>query len=227
MLLDESLASRYARVALANIVAEFPNKLDHLMDCAADVARPSALHPVFYGSYDWHSSVHMHWTLVTLRARFPQLLEADAIVERLDAHFTDENVAIECAYLVRPGTRSFERPYGWAWLLKLSAALHEAAARDARAARWRDCMQPLADAFVARFLDYLPRAEFSSRAGMHGNSAAMLVDHPVGCPTRFAILRKQHVRSRQIGANVMAAQFFIRGDQLGRGLQPPSRRSSV
>ena len=173
--LDATLAGRFARVALANVSAEFPNKLDHLMNAAADVARPSALHPVFYGSYDWHSAVHMHWTLVTLLARFPQLPEADAIAARLDAHFTEANIAVECAYLDRPGSRSFERPYGWAWLLELSAALHAAARIDPRAARWRHALQPLADAFVARFLDYLPRADFPSRAGMHGNSAFALL----------------------------------------------------
>lgn len=174
-ILDESLASRFARVALANVVAEFPNKLDHLMNTAADVERPSILHPVFYGSYDWHSSVHMHWTLVTLLRRFPQLPEADAIAARLDAHFTEEKIAAECAYLARPGSRSFERPYGWAWLLGLSAALHVAGRSDTRAARWRDRLQPLADLFVARFLDYLPRADYPSRAGMHGNSAFALI----------------------------------------------------
>ena len=172
--LDESVASRFARVALANVVAEFPNKLDHLMNTAADVERPSVLHPVFYGSYDWHSSVHMHWTLVTLLERFPELPEAEAIAARLEAHFTERKIAVECAYLDRAGARSFERPYGWAWLLKLSAALHASARSDARAAHWRDRLQPLADAFVARFLDYLPRADFPSRAGMHGNSAFAL-----------------------------------------------------
>ena len=174
-ILDESLASRFARVALANVVAEFPNKLDHLTNTTADVERPSKLHPVFYGSYDWHSSVHMHWTLVTLLQRFPELPEADAIAARLAAHFTEEKIAVECAYLDRAGSRSFERPYGWAWLLKLSAELHAAGRSDTRAARWRDRLQPLADAFLARFLDYLPRADFPSRAGMHGNSAFALV----------------------------------------------------
>ena len=174
-MLDLALASRFARVALENVAAEFPNKLDHLMNAATDVKRPSVLHPVFYGSYDWHSSVHMHWTLVTLLERFPQLPEAEAIAARLDAHFTDEHIAVECAYLDRPGSRSFERPYGWAWLLKLSAALHAAARSDSRAARWRNALQPLADAFVARLLDYLPRAEYPSRAGMHGNSAFALM----------------------------------------------------
>lgn len=169
--LDQTLASRFARVALENVVREFPNKLDHLMMSDADVVRPSVLHPVFYGSYDWHSSVHMHWTLVTLLARFPDLPEAGEIVARLDAHFTAANVAVERAYLDRPGSASFERPYGWAWLLKLHAALHRAAASDPRATAWRDQVQPLADAFAARLLAHLPRAAYPSRAGTHANSA--------------------------------------------------------
>jgi Protein of unknown function (DUF2891) len=169
--LDEALAGRLARVALDNVAREYPNKLDHLMASAADVAGPSALHPVFYGSYDWHSSVHMHWTLVTLLARFPDLPEAEATVERLDAHFTEARVAGELAYLARPSSSSFERPYGWAWLLKLSHALHGLAAHDARAIAWRDRLQPLADVFVERTLAFLPRAVHPSRAGSHANSA--------------------------------------------------------
>ncbi len=173
--IDVALASRLARVALHNVAEEFPNKLDHLMVSEADVLRPSRLHPVFYGSYDWHSSVHMHWTLVTLLAGVADLPEADAIVERLDAHFTAERIAAECDYLARPGGASFERPYGWAWLLKLSAALHAFAREDARAAVWRDRLQPLADAFVARTLRHLPRSTFPSRAGTHANSAFALL----------------------------------------------------
>jgi hypothetical protein len=174
-MLDERLAGRFARVALDNVRAEFPNKLDHLMNAASDVGRPSVLHPVFFGSYDWHSSVHMHWTLVTLLDRFPQLPEADAIAAWLDAQFTEKKIAVERAYLDRAGARAFERPYGWAWLLKLSAALHAAGRSDGRAARWSARLQPLADAFVARFIAYLPRADFPSRGGMHGNSAFSLL----------------------------------------------------
>ncbi len=173
--LDATTASRYARVALDNVVREFPNKLDHLMQDASDVLRPVALHPVFYGSYDWHSSVHMHWTLVTLLAHFPSLPEADAIAERLDDHFRAGRIEGELAYLARPASASFERPYGWAWLLKLSAALHRGAVADARFAGWRDRVQPLADAFVARVAAYLPRAVHPARTGAHANSAFALL----------------------------------------------------
>ena len=173
--LDSAFASRLARVALDNVVREFPNKLDHLMLGVADVARPAALHPVFYGSYDWHSSVHMHWTLVVLLARFPSLPEADAIGAHLDAHFTTARVDGELAYLARPESASFERPYGWAWLLKLCAALHDRTVDDARFAAWRDRLQPLADVFVSRAEAFLPRAVYPSRAGTHGNSAFALL----------------------------------------------------
>ena len=173
--LDPAFASRLARVALDNVVREFPNKLDHLMRGEADVARPAALHPVFYGSYDWHSSVHMHWTLVTLLARFPSLPESDAIVARLDAHFTTARIDGELAYLARPESASFERPYGWAWLLKLAGALHDLAVDDARFVGWRDRLQPLADVFVARVEAFLPRAAYPSRAGTHANSAFALL----------------------------------------------------
>ncbi len=187
MMLDAATASRYANVALDNVAREFPHKLDHLGMCAGDVARPAALHPVFYGSYDWHSSVHMHWTLVTLLARCPTLPKADAIVAHLDGHFTEARIAGEIAYLARPGSASFERPYGWAWLLKLSEALHRLAPRDPRAAAWRDRLQPLASVIVARLADYLPRAAWPSRAGTHSNSAfalALALDYALAVDDR-------------------------------------------
>jgi hypothetical protein len=182
--LDEALASRFARIALDNVAREYPNKLDHLMMSAVDVQSPAALHPVFYGSYDWHSSVHMHWTLVTLLARFPALPEAHEIAARLDLHFTEERIVVELAYLERPASASFERPYGWAWLLKLCEALHLLARQDARAVAWRDRMQPLADAFVDRVMAFLPRAVYPSRAGSHSNSAfatLLMLDYASTC----------------------------------------------
>ena len=171
---DDATASRFARVALDNVVREFPNKLDHLMAGADDVRGPADLHPVFYGSYDWHSAVHMHWTLVTLLLHRPALPEAAEIVARLDAHFTSERIAGELAYLARPASVSFERPYGWAWLLKLCAGLQALATQDPRAVAWRDRMQPLADVFVARIEHWLPRAVHPSRAGSHANGAFAL-----------------------------------------------------
>lgn len=179
--LDAARASSYARVALANVVAEYPNKLDHVLNGAADACTPRALHPVFYGSYDWHSSVHMHWLLARALRRHPALPEADAIVARLDAHLAADRVAVECAYLDRPASRAFERPYGWAWLLALQAELArgadsaDAPGRAADFARWRDALAPLADRFARRFEYFLPYATYPIRVGTHFNTAFALL----------------------------------------------------
>ena len=174
--LDAARASAFARVALANVVREYPNKLDHVLNGDADVAAPRALHPAFYGSFDWHSCVHMHWLLVRAARLFPALPEAPAIVATLDAHLSPANIAGELAYLAQPSRATFERTYGWAWLLKLSAELKlwRADSPDGPASRWDEALAPLAKAFVARFLDHLPRSPYPIRAGTHANSAFAL-----------------------------------------------------
>lgn len=164
-------ASAFCQVALANIGQEYPNKLDHVLNSAAELKSPRALHPLFYGSYDWHSCVHMHWLLVRLLCDFPSLPEIPQVRQTLDAHFTASNVAAEIAYLRQPSRQTFERPYGWAWLLKLQTVLIEGGKTDSQIAQWRDAMQPLADLFVERYLHFLPLAQYPIRAGTHGNSA--------------------------------------------------------
>ena len=167
--LDLATATRFAGIALANIGREYPHKLDHVIAGAADVAAPRALHPSFHGSYDWHSCVHMHWLLARLRRRFASLPQRDAIGALFDRNFARDAIAAETAYLARPDSDSFERPYGWAWLLKLAAEFRAGA--DADCARWSAALQPLADAFVARYLAFLPRARYALRYGVHSNSA--------------------------------------------------------
>lgn len=164
-------ASAFARVALHNVRQEYPNKLDHVMNDGADVVPPRSLHPVFYGSYDWHSCVHMHWLLVRLLRSFPSLPEAPQIVSTLTEHFTEMAVAGELAYLQQPSRETFERTYGWAWLLKLQTELVATAALDVNAQSWRDALRPLAEAFAERYMHFLPQAQYPIRAGTHANSA--------------------------------------------------------
>ncbi|SAL72330.1 DUF2891 domain-containing protein [Caballeronia telluris] len=170
--LDEALASKFARVALGHLTREYPNKLDHVMASAADVESPRALHPVFYGSYDWHSCVHGYWLIARLYARFAHLPEAPSIRAVIDEHFTEANVAREVAYLERPAARGFERPYGWAWLLALARQLQSMSSAEGK--RWASTMQPLADAFVARFTEFLPKSTYPLRVGTHFNMAFAL-----------------------------------------------------
>jgi hypothetical protein len=167
--LDRRYAQRFAAVAIGNVVREYPNKPDHVLSEAADARMPRALHPAFYGSYDWHSCVHMHWLLAHLWRRCDELPERDAVAAIFDAHVNAKTIAAECAYLARPGALAFERTYGWAWLLKLADELHRCA--DQRAQRWSRALAPLALAFVDRYRAYLPKANYPIRYGIHPNSA--------------------------------------------------------
>jgi hypothetical protein len=167
--LDEVSASRFAGLALKGIQQEYPNKLDHVMNDAGEVRSPAALHPAFYGSFDWHSSVHGHWMLVRLLKRFPGLPEAPRIRSVLNSHLSAANLQIETAYLNRPNRASFERTYGWAWLLKLAEELHDWDDVDGR--RWSAALRPLAEAFAARYMDFLPRQDYPIRRGVHPNTA--------------------------------------------------------
>src|SRR6185312_11687501 len=153
--LTPELADVFARIALGHVGREYPNKLDQVLTGPGDLAGPRALHPVFYGSFDWHSAVHSHWLLARVLRRFPEGPTAAVIAGRLDQAFTEANVAGELAFLARPSAGGFERPYGWAWLLMLQAEL-EAHAMAGRG--WAAVMRPLARAFEARFQAWLPKA---------------------------------------------------------------------
>jgi hypothetical protein len=167
--LTPDMARRFAQATLGHLTREYPHKLDHVMAGAADVQGPAALHPVFHGSFDWHSCVHGWWQVLRLRRLFPDLPEAAEIAARADAAFTPDKVAGELAYLARPESAGFERPYGWAWLLALR---HEAARHADR--HWAAALGPLAEAFAARFRAHLPRLTYPIRTGTHGNSAFAL-----------------------------------------------------
>ncbi|MCX5542470.1 DUF2891 domain-containing protein [Paraburkholderia sp. CNPSo 3076] len=169
-------ASKFASLALAHLTREYPNKLTHSLDGPQDVQGPRALHPVFYGSYDWHSCVHGYWLVLHLLERFPGLAEGPQIVAVVDEHFTPEKMAGEMAYLTLAHNRGFERPYGWAWLLALAAQVEAlvASMKLPQAARWQAALAPLTDWFVERFEEFLPKATYPLRVGTHFNTAFAL-----------------------------------------------------
>jgi hypothetical protein len=170
--LTPDVASRFARLALGHVTREYPNKLDHVLSGPADARSPRELHPVFYGSFDWHSCVHGWWLLARLVRRHPDLAEAAETRALLDSHLTPANVAAEVAYLHQPLRGTFERPYGWAWLLMLAGELARHDSADGR--RWSAGLKPLADAFVERFRGFLPRATYPVRTGTHFSTAFAL-----------------------------------------------------
>ena len=171
--LTPELASGFARLALAHVRREYPHKLDHVLRDETDVHRsPRELHPLFYGSFDWHSCVHGYWLLATVLRRFPSIPESPAIRILLDAQITAPNVAAELVYLAQPMRAGFERPYGWGWVLMLAAELRRHTSADER--HCAALLQPLADLVVARFLDFLPRATYPVRVGTHYNTAVAI-----------------------------------------------------
>ena len=164
--LTSGLASAWARVALANVTREYPRKLDHLLTGAQEELVPRALHPSFYGSCDWHSAVHMHWLLARLLRTHPELPLAGEVTAILDAHLAPASLKKELAYFESPAGRTFERPYGWAWLLELQAELLRLPAR-----RWSETLSTLAAHIAGRFGDFISSAPYPIRAGSHGNTA--------------------------------------------------------
>ncbi|MBE9607514.1 DUF2891 domain-containing protein [Acetobacteraceae bacterium H6797] len=165
--LSPELAARFVSIALGHVQREYPNKLDHVLAGDGDALLPRALHPIFYGSFDWHSCVHGYWMLARLRRLFPET--APAVTALFDTQITPGTVAGELAYLSRPTSRGFERPYGWAWLLALQAEL---ALQDEP--RWAEAMAPLAAAFADRFRAFLPKATYPIRVGTHFSGAFAL-----------------------------------------------------
>jgi hypothetical protein len=167
--LDAQLASQMARIALGHVQQEYPHKLDHVLLGDEDALPPRVLHPVFFGSFDWHSCVHGWWTLLTLRRLFPNMPEAAQIAELAGETFTAEKINAELAYLDRPLSRGFERPYGWAWLLQL----HVEASRHDEG--WGAELEPLARAFADRLRGYLDVMTYPIRVGTHFNTAFALI----------------------------------------------------
>jgi hypothetical protein len=139
------------------------------MNGEEEVLSPASLHPVFFGSYDWHSCVHGYWMLTRLLKLYPDLPEAAQIRATFNETLIPEKVAVELAYLGQPSRASFERTYGWAWLLKLAEELHGWDDEDGR--RWSAALEPLAEAFAGRYLDFLPKQDYPIRRGVHPNTA--------------------------------------------------------
>ena len=177
---DNSLTPRsaeqaYARTALNCINQQYPNKISHVLNSAADVAEPAKLTPVFYGCFDWHSAVHGHWLLARLWGQDLVPDMDDEIAAALAANFTAEKIAGELAYFQGADRTAFERPYGIAWFLQLTAELREIADGEgdkaAQAKTWLARLQPLEALIVGNIKDWLPKLAYPIRLGTHNQSA--------------------------------------------------------
>ncbi len=172
MQLTERLASALAELPLRGILREYPNVLVHVLNGPEDIKSPRELHPAFFGCFDWHSSVHAHWMLVKLLKEFD--LPQDSEIRRvLRTTMTEENLAAEAEYFRQPGRTSFERMYGWAWVLKLADELSDWEDDDGE--NWAAALKPLEQIIVSRYLDFLPKQTYPIRLGTHSNTAFGLI----------------------------------------------------
>lgn len=162
-------ANRLATLPLKCLQREYPNKLGQTLGDSNSLAPPKELHPAFYGCFDWHSSVHGHWMLVRLLKEFPQLDRAAEAREKLRSNISSENIQVELNYFKRQEEKSFERTYGWAWLLKLAEEVQTW--DDPLGQELSKNLDPLTDLIVSRYLEFLPKLVYPIRVGEHANTA--------------------------------------------------------
>ncbi len=173
-LLTDSMVLEIAAMPLHCIGEEYPNKTGHTFNAAEEVGlSPQDLHPAFFGCFDWHSSVHGHWMLVRVLNKFPNLSKKQEIVKVLANSLQAEKLQREADYFSKYKlAKTFERTYGWAWLLKLDEELQRSTLPEA--ALWHKNMKPLTDTIVKKWKEYLPKQTYPNRTGVHPNSAFAL-----------------------------------------------------
>jgi hypothetical protein len=169
MALTLGQANGLAKLPMACIQTEYPNKLGQTLGGNEDLGEPHQLHPAFYGCFDWHSSVHAHWSLVWLLKNFPQLENSEQIRNILEENLSSVKILEEIGYFNGVHSKSYERTYGWAWLLKLAEELQTW--EDPLGNKLGENLQPLTDLIVQRFLEFLPKLNYPIRVGEHTNTA--------------------------------------------------------
>ena len=197
------VAAAYEDTIVEAVQREYPNATQHVMRGPDDRPTPRDLHPAFYGCFDWHSAVIMHWALIRLLRLVPEALDVDQAYAVLDAHLTADHLTREAGYFtLRQG---FERPYGWGWALTLTHELEGWG--EPRAAGYRAAMAPLSAVLTDRFLKWLPVATYPVRVGLHANSAFGL-----SRALPWARHLADHGDPQLLNAIVHAADRWYRGD---------------
>ena len=162
-------ANNLAELPLNCINTQYPNKLGQTLENKEAIGEPQELHPAFYGCFDWHSSVHAHWSMVSLLKQFPDLKKAETIREKLKESLSAENIQGEIDYFKREQSDSFERTYGWAWLLKLAEEIETW--NDPLADELGKNLAPLTELIVKKYIEFLPKLNYPIRVGEHSNTA--------------------------------------------------------
>jgi len=165
-------AERLVLLSLECVARQYPNKPSHVLENDMDLATPKALHPSFYGCFDWHSAVHGHWAMAKILKTFPANNQAFHVREKLNRHFGRESIEAEGKYFERSASATFERPYGYGWFLRLCAEVH--GFDDPDALMWSKNLKALEDVIVQRVFEYFFKLSVPVREGTHDNSAFAL-----------------------------------------------------
>lgn len=191
--LSYETVSRIASLPLHCYKVEYPYKLGQVLASDSDLRTPSELHPIFYGCFDWHSSVHGHWLLARALALYPDTELAENITSVFNAQFTSDKVSQELVYFQTKWGKSFERTYGWAWLLKLQEELDESEKKDGTP--WATILRPLTSEIVSNWKDFLPKLVYPIRVGEHTNTAfglSLAIDYTRNLDEEFENLIKHN-----------------------------------
>lgn len=162
-------ANHLASLPIKCLQQEYPNKLGQMLVDSTEIQSPKQLHPTFYGCFDWHSSVHGHWSLVYLLKKFPNLSNRELIIKKLQTNLSKENIQVEIDYLNKKHEKSFERTYGWNWLLKLQLELETY--NEPFAKGLAENLRPLSDIIIERYIEFLPKLLYPLRVGTHSSTA--------------------------------------------------------
>jgi hypothetical protein len=162
-------ANTLATLPIKCLQQEYPNKLGQMLLDSTELQQPKKLHPAFYGCFDWHSSVHGHWSLVYLLKKYPGLNNREEIIKKLTTNLSIENIQTEVAYFSKTHEKSFERTYGWNWLLKLQLELETG--RENFQIKLAKNLKPLSDLVIQRYIEFLPKLLYPIRVGTHSNTA--------------------------------------------------------
>ena len=208
--LTAETAHRLSQLPVHCIQKEYPNKLSQTLADSTELQAPQKLHPAFYGCFDWHSSVHGHWSLVYL-LNHSNLPNKDSVLALLQQNLSKQNIDSEIAYFSKPHERSYERMYGWAWLLKLQEELDKS--KDPELKVLATNLQPLTDTIIARYLAFLPKLLYAQRVGTHTNTAFGL---------NFAYDYALHSNNRQLkeGITKAAIRYFKKDKNCPLGWEP-------
>ena len=169
--LDEPMAEVLISLPFKCVFNEWPNKLNQVLGSASEIDLPSVLHPSFYGCFDWHSAVHAHWTMLRLLRAFPDKGREFEVKKVFDQHITKEKIDKEIEYFLRPSEKAFERPYGWAWLLKLGEELLLHGQSDPFWKDKHDIIQNFTSLITDRYIEFIPKLTYPVRSGEHSNTA--------------------------------------------------------